>query len=71
MGDLDDSELVRREASHADVVFSKSVECETRFRLTWGDLASTRHEVSSRAIAEGLSERKAQGKIIPLSRRLR
>lgn len=47
-GDLENTELIEQEASNADVVFH---------------LASTRHEVSSRAIIKGLSssDRKAPG----------
>lgn len=46
-GDLEDAELIEKEAANADVVFH---------------LASTRHEVSTRAIIKGLSsERKSPG----------
>lgn len=44
-GDLDDSSLIEKEACNADLVFH---------------LASTRHEVSSRAIATGLAQQKRQ-----------
>lgn len=46
-GDLEDADLIEKEATNADVVFH---------------LASTRHEISTRAILKGLSsERKSPG----------